>query len=204
MQSGNNRHSAGCVETSLLHGDQHAAALLSLPHNFSIFLLHHTPFPYIPTHTRISTCSRRCRVRGSFCLSLSCQHSLSLSSRPPPLSLPPSYLSFSLPLPLPSLNFLLHKFEHSKGQLPVPRSGAGSCPSAMRVPVVISRHFLTFPYTHITAGPEFFFWPKRILPKMADDATVQTVSDDEPVESFEDSALAAASDTSCEKKRKAN
>ena len=36
---------------------------------------------------------------------------------------------------------------------------------------------------------------------MADDATVQTVSDDEPVESFEDSAL--ASDTSCEKKRKA-
>ena len=61
------------------------------------------------------------------------------------------------------------------------------------VPVVISRHFLILTI-RITAGPEFFFRPKRILPKMADDATVQTVSDDEPVESFEDSAL--ASDTS--------
>jgi hypothetical protein len=68
------------------------------------------------------------------------------------------------------------------------------------VPVVISRHFLILTI-RITAGPEFFFRPQRILPKMADDATVQTVSDDEPVESFEDSAL--ASDTSCEKKRKA-
>ncbi len=32
-----------------------------------------------------------------------------------------------------SLNCLLHKFEHSRGQLPAPRSGAGSCPSAMVV-----------------------------------------------------------------------